>query len=319
MSTGINAQIGYVAESTYGTGAVVTRFIPLVSESLSNEIEAVESAGILAGRHVMTSQQWAQGNKTISGDIQHELYDQSLGLLLRAAFGTVTTTAAGGGTAVHTFFPATPSVSLTTQIGRPTTYGSVIPCTYTGVKVQSWELAMEAGAIATWGMTVAGQDEFLGTALAAVSYATNLRPWVFKSAVISVDGTACPVKSYSISGENNLTDDRRYVGSTLIGEPLRGDLLNVTGELTAEWGTPSTMGTMNYDRFIRGTESTLIATLTSGTLNGTIQANVRYDGSTPQVSGRGIVEHSIPFKAVASGSLDSHAITVSIRNNDATA
>jgi len=319
MSTGINAQIGYVAESAYATGAVVTRFIPLVSESLSVEIEPVESEGIIAGRHVLTSQQWAQGNKTVAGDIQHELYDQSLGLLLRAAFGTVVTTAAGGGTAVHTFFPATPSVSLTTQIGRPTTYGSIIPMTYTGVKVQSWEIAMEAGAIATWGMTVLGQENFLGTALAAVSYATNIRPWVFRSASITVDGTACPVKSYSISGENNLTDDRRFLGSTLVGEPLRGDLVNVSGELTAEWGTPSTMGTMNYDRFLRGTESTLIATLTSGTLFGTIQANVRYDGSTPQVSGRGVVEHSIPFKAVASGSLDSHAIQIQIRNNNATA
>src|SRR4051812_21446007 len=94
--TGIDAQIGYVVETTWGTAVTVTRFLPLVSETLKTEIEALESAGTFAGFQTLASQQWAQGNKTISGDIQHELYDQSFGLLLRAAFGTVSTATAGG-------------------------------------------------------------------------------------------------------------------------------------------------------------------------------------------------------------------------------
>jgi hypothetical protein len=58
-----------------------------------------------------------------------------------------------------------------------------------------------------------------------------------------------------------------------------------------------------------------LATMTSGTMYGTITANVRFDGSTPNVAGPGILEHPIPFKAVASGSLDQHALQVVILNN----
>ena len=46
-------------------------------------------------------------------------------------------TVAAGGTGVHLFFPASPVVSLTVQVGRPTIYGSVIPHTYSGVKSRS--------------------------------------------------------------------------------------------------------------------------------------------------------------------------------------
>ena len=59
--------------------------------------------------------------------------------------------------------------------------------------------------------------------------------------------------------------------------------------------------------------------LRSGTLSATITANVRYDGITPTVGGRGIIEQAIPYKCIASGTLDSTAIQVVIKNNDATA
>src|SRR5690242_16970788 len=144
--TGVDGQIGYAAEATWGTAVTVTRFHPLVSETLKVVIDPVESAAQFTGRQVLTSQQWGQGNKTISGDIQHELFDQDMGLLMRAALGTVTTVSAGG-TGTHTFFPASPVVSLTTQIGKPTIYGSVIPFTYQGLKIAKFELAAEAGKI----------------------------------------------------------------------------------------------------------------------------------------------------------------------------
>src|SRR5687768_4618280 len=124
MATGtaLDAQIGYVAESAWNTAATVTRFIPLVSETLKKEIAPIEASDIITGKQVRTSQQWAQGNASVGGDVQHELYVDATGLLLRAAFGTVNTAAAGG-TGVHTFWPANPSVSLTAQVGRPLTYG----------------------------------------------------------------------------------------------------------------------------------------------------------------------------------------------------
>ena len=316
--TALDAQIGYVVESAYSTAATVTRFHPLVSETLSTSIDRIESKATFAGFQTLASQQWAGGNKTISGDISHEMYDQDMGLLFRAAFGTVSTTSAGG-TGTHTFFPAAPSVSLTAQIGRPTIYGSIIPFTYQGLKISKWELAVKAGEIVTWGMSVVGQEETMGTALASASYTANMKPWFFQSMVLSVLGTTTPVKSFKIAGDNQLAVDRRFLGSTVISEPLRQDYATYTGELGLEWGNPSSRGTLNYAAFLGGTEGTLISTMTSGTLAATITANIRFDGSTPNVSGRGILDHMIPFKAVRSGSLEQHALTAVLVNNQVTA
>lgn len=316
--TGLDRQIGYAAESTYGTGVTVTRFLPLISETLGKEINPVESAAQFAGQKVTRSIQWTQGAATVGGDVQHELYTQSIGLLFRAAFGTVTTS----GTAVpytHTFSPADKTVSFTTQTGLPTTYGSVIPFTYTGCKIQSWELGITPGEIATWGMTVIAQEETRGTAIATPSYAANLTSWHAKSATFTIGTVTVPVKNFTLGAALNLSTDRRFLGSTVIAEPLQVGLEEYTGSITVEWGNPSGLGTILYDRFIQGTESALVCTLASGTLSGTITANIRYDGTTPQGPDNGIIMHEIPYKCVASGTLDSSAISVRLVNNDATA
>lgn len=320
--TGLDAQIGYKDETTWGTAVTVTRFCPLVSETLKAEQDMVESAATFAGFQTIASAQWALGNKKVSGDLMHELYDQDMGLLMRAAFGTVNSVSAGG-TGTHTFFPASPVVSLTAQIGRPTIYGSVIPFTYEGLKVATFELGCKAGEIATWKMGVLGEDERVtgpqgGTALASASYTANMKPWVFNNLSLSVMGSSTPVKGFTFAGDNKLAE-RRFLGSTVISEPLREDYAAYTGQLDAEWGNPSGRGTLNYHAFVGGTEGTLIATLASGTLMATLTANVRFNGQTPNVAGRGIVDHPIPFKAIRSGSLEQHAVTVVLVNNQTTA
>ena len=319
--TGLDKQAGYAIESTWGTAVTVSRFLPLVDSTMKKEIEPVESAGIRAGRQVITSQDWDLGNATVGGDINHEVYTQSWGLLLRATFGTVSTVTAGG-TSVHTFWPASPSVSFTYQEGRPNVQtGSVIPFTYEGCKVSSAELAFSQGEALTWGMTVVAKEERMGTALAAVSYNSDLRKYIFKHATLSIDGTVIPVKSGKVSIDNKLAERRFVDGGTVIAEPLRNELASYTGEFETEWGLAAggtNIGTMLYDRFLKGTESALKVVFASGTLSGTISANVRFNGSTPEASGGDPVKHVVPWSAVASGTLDSTAITVTLTNNDST-
>jgi hypothetical protein len=156
--TGIDAQIGYALESTVGTPVTVTAFVPLVSETLMQERARLESAGIIAGRTVLASQSWNGGDITVSGSVQHELYNRGLGKLFTAMFGSVATTGAGPYT--HTFTPGDlTGDALTVQVGRPATNGTTYPFTYAGMKVQSWEIACSAGEIATLGMDLVGQRE----------------------------------------------------------------------------------------------------------------------------------------------------------------
>jgi hypothetical protein len=157
--TGLAAQIGYATEVTVGTPVTATAFLPLISESLTQDRTRLESSGILAGRRVLTSDQYNGGDVTVSGSVQHELYNRGLGKLFTAMFGAVATTGAGPYT--HTFTPGDLSGdSLTVQVGRPATNGTVFPFTYAGMKVASWEIACAAGEIATLGMDLVGQREF---------------------------------------------------------------------------------------------------------------------------------------------------------------
>lgn len=378
--TGIAAQIGYALESSVGTVVTPTAFLPLVSESLVQDKQRLESAGIIAGRRVLTSSQWNGGDVVVSGSVQHELYNRGLGKLFTAMFGAVATTGAGPYT--HTFTPGDlTGDALTVQVGRPGVGGTVFPFTYAGMKVQSWEIACAAGEIATLGLDLVGMREFdyrqvtdgvttdtdktvtsatavfstddvgkpisgtgipsgttiesftsatevelsaaatatgtgitftIGVALASASYPTSIKPLKFNHASVTIGGTAVPVRSLTVSGNNMIDDSRRFLGSQYISEPLEMGLREYTGTIEIEF-TDLTQ----YHRFVRGTEAALVASFVSGADSVTITTNARFDGSTPNVAGREILTQSLPFKCVAS-STDASAITVALVNADAT-
>lgn len=378
--TGMDAQIGYALESSVGTPVTPTAFLPLISETLGQEKSRLESAAIIAGRRVLTSNEWNGGNVTVSGSVQHELYNRGLGKIFTAMFGDVATT--GSGPYTHTFTPGDlTGDALTVQVGRPATNGTVYPFTYAGMKVNSWEIACAQGEIATLGLDLVGMREFayrtvsdgvttsgsksitsstaafssddvgkpisgtgipsgatiasvssataaslsanatasgtsiaftIGVALASASYPASIKPLKFNHAAITVGGSSVNVMSFSISGDNGLNTDRRFLGTEYAAEGFEANLRNYSGSLDIEF-TDLTA----YTRFVAGTEAALVASFTSGTDSVTITTNVRFDGATPQVGGRDILTQSLPFKCIAS-STDASAITVALVNGDST-
>ncbi len=157
-SSGIAGQIGYVAESTWGVPVTVTRFLPLISESLKQEVGRLDAKGIIAGRNVADADAWGAGMVSVAGSVQHELYDHSMGVLFKNALGANTT--AGSGPYTHTMTPADQfGQSLTVQVGRPDLAGTVRPATYAGMKINKWEIAGKAGEIATVGLDFVGKYE----------------------------------------------------------------------------------------------------------------------------------------------------------------
>ncbi len=312
--SGLGSQIGFKAEVTPGTAVAVDRFFPLVSESLTADPERLESAGIIAGRRLMTSEQWNGGNITVGGDVGLELFQQGTGLLWSHMLGGNATTGANPYTHTATLGDLS-GKSLTVQVGRPGTGGVVHPFTYAGCKVASWELACSQGEIATLGLTLIGMSEATtgagANALQTASYTTNQgKPFKFNHASVTVAGTSVPVKSATISGDNHLSDDRRFLGSQIIAEPLEVDLREITGSLEAEF-----VDLTQYNRVVAGTEAALVLAFTSGANSLTITANVRFDGETPTVGGKEILAQNLNFKVVAS-STDAAAITaVTINTN----
>ena len=310
MQSGLSAQIGYAIESTYGTYATVDRFMPLVSESLTTERARVESAGILAGRRVRDSDQWQAGNTTVSGSIAHELDAAGLGRVMLAMFGAVSTTGAGPYT--HTYTPGDlTDDSLSVQIGRPDTGGTVRPFTYTGVVVNGWEIAVKPGELATLGLDVVAQAETTSESLETASYAASPVPFAGVHAAVTVGGGSVNVRELKVAGTNGQKVDRRFVGSHTIAQPLPAELRTYTGELVLEFEDLT-----EHTRFVDADEFALVVTLTSGTSSLTITTNARYDGVTPLVEGTDVLTQTVPFVCV--GSTDAAAITAALVNADAT-
>jgi hypothetical protein len=310
--SGISAQWGFVTESAYGTPVTVTRFLPIRSESITDSYERIEGDDIIANAETMRQAQVAAGNVAFSGGIETFLFNRNIGLFFLQTLGGNATTGSGP-TYTHVATPADlTGRSMTMQFGRTDLGGTVRPWTYEGVKVRQMTIGASPGEYATVSMDVVAEDVKTGTALASASYPTGLSRFRGEDLAVTIGGSPVVVRSFEITFANSLDDNRRAVGSNLIREPLRNDLLSITGSLEIEW-TDLT----HYNRVAGLTYAALSAAFTSAPDSVTIACNARFDQADEPIAGRGVIYQTLSFTAV--GTSDSNTVTVTTINADATA
>ncbi len=319
IPSGLSAQLGIVDEVTYGTPVVVTRFYEFTEESMQMEIERIESSGLRGGVRVQRSDRWISAQKNVNGEITMELAQKSFGLWFKHMLGGVATTQPNVGTDPtvfdHTFTPGDLPVSFTAQLGRPDSTGTVRAFTYHGCRVSEWEISADTGEIPTLTVTVLGEDEDTATALAVASYPASAPLYTFLNGSCTINATAQEVKSFSISGNNQLADDRFYFGSALRKQPVEAGMREYTGEMTVQF-TDLT----NYNLFKNGTEATFVGLFRGSTITGTyfhdlqITANIRADGETPQVGGPEMLEQTMAYKIT--GNTPATALSILYRTTD---
>jgi hypothetical protein len=312
--SGLFSQVGFAQETTYGTAVTVDRFVPLVDESLTRDIARMESKGIIAGARLLRSEQWAPGRISVAGDVGLEWFQQNLALLFRNMLGSITSSATAG-IATHTAtLGSLTGQSFTTQIGKPTVTGTVIPFTYAGCKVRSWSLAVKTGEIATLGLTLLAQTESIGVALAAASYLTGAaKPYHYVQGGVTISSSAVCVRELNLSGENPLADDRECIGQAYLDEPLENDLRMVSGTANLEFTS-----TAQYQRYLDGIEVPIVLSMSAAaSAQASVTMNARFDGKTPGVSGRGLITVETPFKIIGTTS-DASGLTAVIKNSQTT-
>lgn len=323
MGTGLDAQIGFVNETTYGTPVTVTRFYEFLSESVKNEIDRYESQGLRSGARVQRSGRWASGHQRTGGDVEFELGNKSYGLLLEHMFGTVATTTPTNGvlTRDHTFTPGSlDAKQLTCQIGRPPISGAVQPFTYHGCNIGSWSIEVSNDAIPKLTISLLGEEEDTATALAAASYPSGFEVYTFTQVSLDVAGSSVDVYELNLEGNNTLKDDRYPLGTVKRRKPLEVGLREYTGSFRGEFESLT-----QYNRFVNGTEAALVITMWGDDIEAVtptyryelkITCNVRFDGETPSVGGPELLEMEIPFKCLNTGANDGTAITCVYRTTD---
>lgn len=310
--SGLAAQVGYAAESTYGTAVTVTRFLPFRSESIADTYERAIADDIVAGAQTQRSDQVRAGNKSISGSLGYYLFNRGQAMLFTQALGANSTTGAGPYT--HAATPgALAGDSMTVQVGRPDVGGTVRAFTYSGVKVSRLGIAVTAGEYATLDVDVIAQDVTTATALATASYPASLSRYHADDLSVTIGGSAVCVRNLSLDITNALDDGRRCVGSNLIKEPTRNDHLEVSGSMEIEW-TDLT----HYNRVSGLTTAALVVAFSKSPDSLTFtMATARFDNASQPVAGRGVVYQTLDF--MSAGTSDANTLTVSTVNADSAA
>lgn len=318
--TGLDAQLGVVAESTYGTAATVTRFVEFNSESLKFEPSWLEPTGLRVGTKYKRAPRVRQSRKMVNGDFELDLATKGMGRLVKHMLAsTVTTPTLIAGSAykqIHT--PGDHrGLSMTIQVGRPEpSTGTVRPFTYAGCKIPSWEFSLEDANTPKLKLTVDGRSESTATALATASFLSGAAAFDFSQATLTLGGSASTasgetsisggtavatvINSISVSGEAPMATERFGLGNAgLKSEPLENDTPTITGSLGAEFNK-----TELYDVYQANTTTALQLDLTGSVISGSdeflfsiILPAVKLKAAAPAVSGPDIVQMSTDFEA----------------------
>ena len=193
--TGVDAQIGWGAESTPGTAVTVNKFGEFVSETMDNNPTWIEPVGLgLGAGNPQRGARVVQAHADANGSVVFEVPSRGLGLIWKQCFGSAAAATLLSGAAykqVHQLGSQN-GAGLTLQIGTPEpATGTVQPFTYNGCKVKSWEFAVSDSEMAKLTVDFDAWAETNATALATNAIVAGVYPWNFSQiSAFKVGGTA---------------------------------------------------------------------------------------------------------------------------------
>ncbi|MFF5784185.1 phage tail tube protein [Streptomyces sp. NPDC012693] len=311
IGSGLGAQIGIAAESTYGTYVAPTTFPEFTKESLVLKKTTATSSGIAAGRLMAQSSRRVVTQREAAGSIELEVANKGMGLLIQALMGTTVTPVQQGASAAylqtHTLAD-TWGKSLTIQKGVPLTTGAVTDKTFVGCKVVSAEFSCEVGGMLTASFEFDGKDCDETQTLAVASY-TPAAPFHFgqmalKTGTYTSETALDGVRKVSVKIERPQAVDRFYANqSALKAQPISNDLVKVTGSLEMDY-----VGTTIDDLHTSDGATSLVWEFVGPIIASTYAETIRFklpaikvDDAPPTVDGPAVVRPTFNFTALYDG------------------
>lgn len=336
IASGLGATLGLAAETTYNTFVPPTRFLTFDKEALKLKKNVVQSKALHGGLYELASRR-AYTTHTVDGTIDLDLYDRGLGLIFKQALGAASTPVEQGTSGVYqtVFTPAdTVGESLSVQIGRPMTNGTIQPFSYSGLKITDWTLNVAASQLASLALTVDGATESTSQAYAAPSYVTS-DVLHFAEATLLIGGTVSTtggsasvtggtqigtVKSCQIKGSNGMDTTRFFLGANgTKGEPLANAFRAITGSIDVEFENLTDV----YDAFAADTKTSLQLTFVGPTIAAGYTSEVQilipavfFDTGSPTVDGPAVLHSQANFTALDDGS--NPPVQILVQSLDAT-
>lgn len=298
LGFGYNSWLGFGTESTYGTPVTRTKFLEINSETLAAEDDVVDGNSTFS--LTKDKDNFTQGRKPVGGGIEFDVRQQGAETLFKYALGTHSYTAVGTdasyGTS-HVFGMAdTLPTGMTFEVNR-----DVCSFVYEGCKINELTVNGDNEGILTASATIIAENE--GTATASTPTFSTSSYYKFSQCVLQVASGTRNARTFSVTLNNNLTDDRFHLGSRYIKEPQRAGRPEVTGEIemefdgTADWTTFNSAGTAAFEAKYTGDQII-------GTVYNTLTLScpyIRFTKATPNVSDSGMITVTMPFTAYSDG------------------
>lgn len=312
IRSGLGSQLGFAAETVYGTYVAPTRFLEFNTEGLVFNRETIQSAGIRKGSTVQRTGRWAVNKKGGGGPATFEMATKGFGLLLKHAMGEVVITTPGGATnaRLHTHtLGDLDDLSLTIQKGLPDVdAGTVQPFSFLGCTITEWTLSVDVDGLLMFNPTFDAQDMVTSQALAVASFATADELFSYQQVAVTIDAGGEEPTSVSINAGHGMNTARYFIRSNhLKKRPLIAARRTLGGTMTFEFEDM-----VQVNRFLNaapGAEIPIVITATGdeidvGLNNYQVVVTVpaaRFDGEVPVVGGPDILTVTAPFEILDDG------------------
>lgn len=319
--SGLDAQFGFASESVVGTAVTPSKFVEFISEDIKESPTWLEPTALRVGRKYKRAGRVVKSRTTIEGSLTFEVSSRGIGLLVARMLGSAATPVQIAATSAYKQIH-TPGdfkgKSLTVQVGRPEPgTGTVVPFTYRGMKIKSWEFSVSDGEVAQLKLDFDGMAGTNATALASASF-VSAEVFNFSQTTLKLGGTpatssgelavtggtavATVIKKIAIKGETPMATERFGLGSAGIkAEPLENGTPSITGTLDAEFSKVEL-----YDVYQAGTTTALQLTMTGSAIPSGGGANDLFDiilpacklkEAAPTVDGADVVQMSTGIEA----------------------
>lgn len=190
--------------------------------------------------------------------------------------------------------------------------------TIVGGKINNLGLSIDTKGFLKAKVAVVAKDKTYAAATSPQTLPTA--PLVlFHQGVLAYNGTTVGVENVEITLANKLKDDRAFIGSRLISEPMRNGKIEVTGKFTMEF-----LDNAAYDDFVAATSRSLTLTFTGPVIKGALTYSititlpkVKPTKVTPAIKDGGVIHVEVPFKAYATDS-STREMSIVVQNRLAT-
>jgi len=318
MTTELDCSVGFsVAEASYATNTVVTKWAEFVDESFDWDPTFVQGVGLRVGSRVARSARRKLGKVAAKGDYTVEAVTKGIGFLFNAALGSSvsTVTTAPAYQQLHTVATSDYLPSFTIQKGIPPLGGgATLPHTFTGAVCQSMEMTAANGGSLQVKTSWNAKDVTTATAYAAPSYAAAPELFTFVDGSITIGGAvtvpttttlatggtvAADITDWSLMWDNAIDGSGFTFGSSgRRGRKPAVGLAQGTGKITAEFDSVTLR-----DAYLAQTDLAMVLKFQSsvaitGAVFPTIQVvipNIRLEGELPKSNGGDVVTQSIGY------------------------